>query len=94
VTDVLRDRIGFAGAVLSDDLQMGAIRNAYGYEEAVALGIEAGIDLLVVANQMVYDEEVAPRTIDLIEGLVRSGRISERRIDESWQRIQRLKRGG
>jgi beta-N-acetylhexosaminidase len=94
VTDVLRDRIGFAGAVLSDDLQMGAIRDAYGYEEAVALAIEAGIDLLVVANQMVYDQEVAPRTIDLIEGLVRSGRISERRIDESWQRIQRLKRGG
>jgi beta-N-acetylhexosaminidase len=93
VTDLLRDRIGFGGAVLSDDLQMGAIRDAYGYEEAVALAIEAGIDLLVVANQIVYDDEVAPRTINLIERLVRSGRISEGRIDESWRRIQRLKRG-
>ncbi|MGH2402103.1 MAG: glycoside hydrolase family 3 protein [Candidatus Limnocylindria bacterium] len=93
VTDLLRGRIGFTGAVLSDDLQMGAIRDAYGDEEAVALAIEAGIDLLVVANQIVYDEGVAPRTVDLIEGLVRSGRISEARIDESWQRIQRLKRG-
>lgn len=93
VTDLLRGRIGFTGAVLSDDLQMGAVRDAYGYEEAVALAIEAGIDLLVVANQIVYDEGVALRTIDLIEGLVRSGRISEARIDESWQRIQRLKRG-
>ena len=93
VTGLLRERIGFGGAVLSDDLQMGAIRDAYGYEEAVALAIEAGVDLLVVANQIVYDEEVAPRTIDLIERLVRSGRISEGRIDESWRRIQRLKRG-
>ena len=90
VTRLLRDRLGFAGAVLSDDLQMGAIRDAYGYEEAVALAIEAGIDLLVIANQLVYEPEVAGRTVDIVEGHVRSGRISEARIDESVARISRL----
>ena len=91
VTGILREQLGWDGAVLSDDMQMGAIRDAYGYEEAVALAIEAGIDLLVVANQIVYEAGVAARTIDVVEGLVRSGRISESRIDESWRRISALK---
>jgi beta-N-acetylhexosaminidase len=91
VSGLLRDQLGFDGAVLSDDLQMGAIRDAYGYPEAVALAIEAGIDLLVVANQLVYEPDIAPRTVAIIEDLVRSGRIGEGRIDESWQRIARLK---
>lgn len=91
VTGILRERIGFDGAVLSDDLQMRAISDVYGYDEAVALAIEAGIDLLVVANQIVYEPEVASRTIDIVEGLVRAGRITEARIDESWRRISALK---
>jgi beta-N-acetylhexosaminidase len=91
VTGILRERIGFAGAVLSDDLQMGAIRDAYGFEEAVALAIEAGIDLLVIANQLIYETDVAARTIDIVEGIVRDGRISAARIDESWRRISVLK---
>lgn len=94
ITGILRDRIGFDGAVLSDDLQMGAIRDAVGYDEAVALAIEAGVDLLVVANQIVYEADVVPGTIDLIEGFVRSGRITEARIDESWRRILALKGAG
>ena len=91
ITGLLREQLGWDGAVVSDDMQMGAIRDAYGYEEAVALAIEAGIDLLVVANQIVYEPEVAVRSVDAIEALVRSGRISEARINESWRRISALK---
>jgi beta-N-acetylhexosaminidase len=72
-------------------MQMGAIRDAFGYDGAVALAIEARIDLLVVANQLVYEPDVAARTIDIVEGLVRAGRVSEARIDESWRRISALK---
>ena len=70
---------------------MSAIRDAYGFEEAVALAIEAGIDLLVVANQLVYEPDVAARLVDLIEGLVTTGRITESRIDESIGRIGHLR---
>ena len=91
VTGILRERIGFDRAVLSDDMQMRAISDAYGYDEAVALAIEAGIDLLVIANQIVYEPDVAARTIDIVEGLVRAGRVTEARIDESWRRISALK---
>lgn len=91
ITGILREQLGWEGAVLSDDMQMGAIRDAYGYDEAVALAIEAGIDLLVIANQIVYEPDVAARTIDIVEGLIHSGRVSEARIDESWRRIAALK---
>jgi beta-N-acetylhexosaminidase len=91
ITGILRQQLGWDGAVISDDMQMGAIRDAYGYEEAVALAIEAGVDILLIANQLVYEPDIAPRTIEVIEGLVRDGRISEERIDASYRRILALK---
>lgn len=94
ITGLLRDRIGFDGVVISDDLQMGAIRAEYGHEEAVALAIEAGVDVLLIANQVVYEPDVVVRTIDLVERLVRQGRIGEDRIDASYRRIARLKGAG
>ncbi len=87
VTGMLRGQLGWAGVVISDDLQMGAIRAQYGYPEAVALAIEAGVDLLTIANQQIFEEGIVTRTIDIIEGFVTAGRISESRIAESVARI-------
>jgi beta-N-acetylhexosaminidase len=91
VDGMLRGDLGFDRAVISDDLQMGAILEAYGFDEAVALAIEAGIDLLLIANQLVYEPDVATRVVDLVEQLVSDGRISEERIDASYRRILALK---
>ena len=91
VDGLLRGDLGFDRAVISDDLQMGAIRDAYGPGEAVALAIEAGIDVLLFANQLVYEPDVATTVVDLVEGFVRDGRISEERIDASYRRILALK---
>jgi beta-N-acetylhexosaminidase len=87
VTGMLRGQLGWTGVVISDDLQMGAIRARYGYPEAVALAIEAGIDLLTIANQQIFEEGIVTRTIDIIEGFVSAGRISESRIADSAARI-------
>ena len=87
VTGLLREQLGWDGVVISDDMQMGAIRAQYGYPEAIALAIEAGIDLLTIANQQVYEEGIVRSTVDLIEGFVRDGRISEARIAESAARL-------
>jgi beta-N-acetylhexosaminidase len=94
VDGMLRGDLGFDRAVISDDLQMGAILDAYGFDDAVALAIEAGIDLLLIANQLVYEPDVATRVVDLVEQLVSDGRISEERIDASYRRILALKGTG
>jgi beta-N-acetylhexosaminidase len=87
VSGILRDRLGWDGVVVTDDLQAGAIRAKYQHAEAVALAIEAGVDILLFANQQVYEPDVVAKTIDAIVGFVQSGRISEDRIDESVSRI-------
>jgi beta-N-acetylhexosaminidase len=91
ITGILREQIGYEGLVLSDDMQMGAIRDAFGYEDAVRLAIAAGIDVLTIANQQVFEEGIVGRTIDLIEQLVSSGQIDEGRIDDSYRRTQAFK---
>jgi beta-N-acetylhexosaminidase len=87
VTNLLRGELGWDGVVITDDLQAGAITSAFGAEEAIALAIEAGNDLLLLANQQSYDPQVATKTIDTIDGLVRSGRISATRLEKSRGRI-------
>ena len=49
ITGILRGQLGWDKVVLSDDMQMGAIRDAFGYADALRLAIEAGIDILTIA---------------------------------------------
>ncbi len=91
ITGILREQIGWDGVVISDDMQMGAIRQAYGYKDALRLAILAGVDVLTIAQQQVYEPGIVASTIDLIEGLVNDGSLTEVRIDQSYQRIQALK---
>lgn len=90
VDGLLRARLGWTGAAITDDLGAEAIASRYTRSEAVALAIEAGNDLLLFANQTVYVPDLAEQLVDTIEKLVASGRISEPRIAESIRRIDRL----
>jgi len=94
VTDVLRGQLGWAGPVVTDDLQAKAIVAAFGFDEAVVLALEAGDDLLLFANQQAYDPRVLGRAIDAVAAAVASGRLNEARIDEAYERVQHLILGG
>ena len=90
VSGLLRGDLDWSGVVVSDDLQAPAITQAYGADEAIALAIEAGVDLLLFANQQVYDEAIVERVIASVVAFVESGRIGEARLDESVDRIEAL----
>lgn len=93
VIGMLRDSLHWDGVVVSDDLQMRAITDHYGFEEAVALALDAGVDMLLMGNNAgVYDEGAAQRIARTVRGLVRAGKVSEARIDASYRRILALKR--
>ena len=52
IRDLLRKDMGFEGLVMTDDLDMGAILNHYGFDETMRLGIEAGNDMLMICHRI------------------------------------------
>lgn len=91
LTGLLRNRLGFEGVIVSDDMQMRAIAEHYGLEEAVVRAVEAGVDILVFGNNLDYDPEIVPKVVDILERGVQSGRISRERIAASYARIRAAK---
>ena len=91
ITGLLREELGFEGVVITDDMQMGAIRQAYGYEQALRLAILAGADILAIANTLEYDPSLPAKTFDAVMEAVKDGSISEERIDQSYRRIMLLR---
>lgn len=92
LTGLLREQLGFTGIILSDDLAMGAIARHYPLEEALEKAINAGVDVLCLSNNGdAYDPHIADKALNIIYRLVRTGKITPQRIDQSYQRILRIK---
>lgn len=92
VTDMLRGFLKFEGVIISDDMQMGAINNEYGLREAIKLSLEAGVDILMFANNVRDDDRVSASTVHaIIKDLVFEKIITRERIYESYKRIMKLK---
>ena len=93
ITDSLRGSLGFRGVVISDDMNMHAISKNYGYENAIKLAINAGVDMLMFGNNIQASQgQLTPAKLHpIIKKLVVDGEVSEERVDESYQRIMKLK---
>lgn len=91
ITGILRQRLGYNGVVVTDDMQMGAIIQQYSFETAVEKAIMAGVDIVMFANNLSYDPDITPKAIDLIYSLVEKGTIPLARINESYNRIMVMK---
>ncbi len=65
--DILRGRLGYTGAIVSDDLTMEGARQLDGsqlsYSEAAALALEAGCDMVLLCNQSLHDGGAAIDTL-------------------------------
>lgn len=88
---LLREDIGFKGVVISDDMNMHAISKHYSVPFAIERAIKAGVDILLFGNNIDYDKDIASKAQTIISDLIRNGKISEKRIDESVERILILK---
>lgn len=85
ITGVLRQRWGFQGLVITDALNMKAIRSDWTEEEAAVLALEAGADLILMPSHPL-------RTLNGLKKALETGRLTEKRIDDSIKRILSLKR--
>lgn len=84
---ILREDQKFTGVIFTDSLDMGAITTRYTQAEAAELAIVAGADVVEVQGNANVESAFA-RLVDA----VKSGRISEDRLDQSVERIFAFKK--
>jgi beta-N-acetylhexosaminidase len=92
IEGLLRGKLGYEGVVISDDMQMSALRNHFEADESIILGMDAGLDLFLFLNREHPDSEMPGRFFRVLRAAVRDRRISMDRIDQSVGRILALKR--
>lgn len=83
----LRSQLGYSGAVISDDMQMGGVTGVAPTPEGAVRFLLAGGDMVMVA----HDLAVADAVDEAILAAVRSGRLPRSRVDEAYARLQALK---
>jgi beta-N-acetylhexosaminidase len=90
---LLRGALGFGGAVLTDDLAMGALADACPAEEVPVRALAAGADVLLYAEGFgAAASGGAERALRSLEGALEDGRIAEARVSEALERLDRLAR--
>ena len=84
LTGILRQELGFRGVITTDSLAMQGVREKYGDADFAVRAVLAGADSLMMAPDM-------DAAYGSVLSAVQSGRISQRRLDESVGRILLLK---
>ena len=84
ISDLLRSELGFNGVVITDAMNMGAITEYYGADEAAIRAFKAGADMVLMPEdfELAYEGVIAA---------VKDGTISEERINNSLKRVFRIK---
>ena len=80
ITDVLRGKMGYKNVVVTDAMEMGAISSKYSSDEAAVMAILAGADMILTPEDF-------HQAYDGVVDAVKSGKITEERLDESVRRI-------
>jgi beta-N-acetylhexosaminidase len=91
IQTLVRRRLRFDGVIITDDMQMKAITGHYGLEDACCRALAAGVDLLIIGNNLVYDPLILSRVINAILTGLDQGTITEARVEEAWSRVHTLK---
>ena len=87
VEDYLRGELGFRGAIVSDDLEMGAIVQSCPVGEAAVRAAQAGHDLLLVCHTEAAQRAAAAALFDAY----RADRLPRRGLEAAAERVRRLR---
>ncbi len=84
ITGLLKEQLGFDGLVVTDALNMAGVTKHFSTDDVAVRCVKAGVDLILMPQG---EEE----SISAIENAVKSGVISEERINESAAKILKAK---
>jgi beta-N-acetylhexosaminidase len=87
LTGILREKLGYDGMVVTDDVEMKAIADNYGVEEAVLLGLNAGVDHFLCC----HTAELAHRAIEAVVKAAESGDVSRETLAAATRRFAQVR---
>ncbi len=91
IDGVLRTDLGFDGVVITDDLEMGAIRQHYDLEETVTRAVRAGVDVLLFSNTVKPRATLGDEVRAIIVAEAERDPEFRARVEQSYDRIVALK---
>lgn len=87
LTGILRGKLGFHGLIITDCLEMGAIRDTYGTEKGALAAVKAGADMVCIS----HTASLAQSAVETMEAALQTGELSMERVDEAVERIRSLR---
>ncbi|KOV80599.1 beta-N-acetylhexosaminidase [Nocardia sp. NRRL S-836] len=84
ITGLLRQELGYDGVIVTDALEMAGVRKLHSDAEVPVLALKAGVDQLLMPPNLGL-------AVNSVIAAVRSGELSEKRINESVLRILKMK---
>lgn len=83
ITELLKNKMKFSGLVITDDMEMGGLRNETDIGHAAVSAVEAGSDIVLLSSWGKSLNEI----FNSLTESVKSGRLSEERINASVRKI-------
>lgn len=83
LTGLLREEMGFKGIIVTDAMSMDAIDKEWGAGKAGVMAINAGADIVMATGT--YDQQL--ETYDALYQALLTGELTEKRVNESLERI-------
>ena len=84
MTTILREELDYSGLIVTDAFDMACITDKYSAAEAAVKSFNAGADIILMPQDL-------PEAYDAILSKVKSGKITEKRLNDTVQRILKLK---
>ncbi len=87
IAPLLRDRLGYRGVIVSDDLEMKAVADHYGIEDSVVRAVRSGCDQLLIC----HTHELQVRAKEALVHAVEDGTLPRSRLLEASARVLEMK---
>ena len=91
IDGVLRGQLKFAGVVISDDLEMGAIRKQFDLHDTIVRAVNAGVDVLLFSNTAAYSPDLPDKVRGILVAEAKADPAFAAKVSASYARIVAMK---
>ncbi|CEP15152.1 hypothetical protein [Parasitella parasitica] len=86
-TDLLRQKLGYQGVIITDCLEMDAVKDTVGSACGAALALEAGSDISMISHTLSYQQDA----FKCINEAIQQGKLDKDALAASLKRVAALK---